>query len=169
MLTFIDYSSRRGALVPLLPKMHKMFTENAMNDTLSGIAPPENIIIWRQKMSSRLVDISRRFLVAYDTDVLVGILIYRYDSTDIYIEELQISWLYRDNPNVLEGLIKKLEYDSGTKDATFFASERIKIEADKEKLAAVGISEARENGWEKLGSLPVTIAALKIRYNRGSH
>ncbi|MCL2216027.1 MAG: hypothetical protein FWB91_03285 [Defluviitaleaceae bacterium] len=168
MLEFNDLSNRRGALVPMLAKIHAMFSENATKDTISGIAPPEHIITWRQKMGGRLVDVNRRFLVAQDGDMLAGIFIYRYDNTDIYIEELQIAWAFRNNSQVLEGLLKKLEFDHSTKDATFFAGERIKIEADKEKLASVGLGETHENGWEKIGSLAQAINAMKLRYNRGS-
>jgi len=168
MLEFNDYSNRRGAIVPLLSKIHAIFAENAAKDTMAGIAPPEHIITWRQKMNSQVLDINRRFLVAQEGSTLAGIFIYRYDGANIYIEELQILWAYRNNPTVLEGLLKKLEYDTGAKDATFFASERVKMDADKEKLAAVGLGDTHQDGWEKIGSLSMTVNAMKIRYNRAS-
>ena len=168
MLEFHDYSGRRGALVPLLSKMHAMFTENATKDTTAGIAPPEHFVTWRQKAGNRLLDINRRFLIAYDGGNLSGVMIYLYDGEDVYIEELQIGWIYRNNPHVLEGLLKKLEFDVGLKEVTFFASDRVKLDSDKEKLAAVGLNDTHKDGWEKLGSLSQTTAAMKARYNRGN-
>jgi hypothetical protein len=168
MLEVKDYSARRGVIVPILPKIHAMIKENAEKDTIAGIAPPEHIITWTQKMRKLLMDIKRRFLVASDGGNLAGIFFYRYDETKIYIEDLQIAWAYRNNPGVIEGFLKRLEFDAGTKDATFFVSERVKIEADKEILAAKGFKETHDGGWEELGSLQKTAAALKLRYNRSA-
>ena len=154
--------------MPLLSKMHAMFVENASKDIASGIAPPEHLITWRQKMGSQLVDVKRRFLIASDGSNLAGVLVYRYDGDSIYIEELQVGWMFRNNPGIMDGLLKKLEYDVGTKDVTFYASERIKIDADKEKLAAVGLGDTHKDGWEKIGNLSQTLAAMKLRYNRGN-
>ncbi|MCL2225972.1 MAG: hypothetical protein FWB96_13475 [Defluviitaleaceae bacterium] len=161
-----DYSSRRGALVPLLPKIHAMLKENASRDKLSVTEPPEHIISWRQKMRRTIVDINRRLLVALDGGSLAGIFFYRYDGANIYIEDVQTAWTYRKNPAVIEGFLKRLEYDAGTKTATFFVGERVKIEADKEMLAAKGFKEAHEGGWEKLGTLSQAAAAIKLRYGR---
>ena len=119
-------------------------------------------------MGKNLSDVNRRFLVALDGPVLAGVFFYRYEGSNIYVEDLQINWAYRNNPKVLEGLLKKLDYDHGTKDAIFYAGERIKAEADKEMLASVGIKEVHENGWEQLGKLSSAVAALKLRYNRGT-
>ena len=137
MLEFLDCSSRRGVLVPLIPKLHAMLTENATKDKTSGMAPPEHLITWRQKINAQLVDINRRFIYAMDNGSLAGIFFYRYQGTDIYIEDVQIAWTHRTNPQILEGMIKKLEYDGGARGATYFASDRIKIEANEEILAAV--------------------------------
>ena len=51
MPEFIDYSSRRGAIVPLLPKIHALLKENAEKDKLSGLEIPENLVTWRQKIN----------------------------------------------------------------------------------------------------------------------
>lgn len=166
MLEFIDYSSRRGAVVTLLPKVHALLTENANRDKLAGIQAPEHLVTWSQKMKSGLLDIQRRFIVAVDGGVLAGLLFYRYQDTSLYIEDLHVAWVYRKNPLVVEGLLKKLEWDSNAKDATFFASERIKSEADKEILASVGFKQQHENGWENLGGMSAAVGALKLRYNR---
>jgi len=166
MLEFIDYSNRRGALVGLQPSIYNMQKENALRDKLSVIHPPEHIVTWSQKMKANLLDIHRRFLVAMDGKVLAGILFYRYQGTHLYIEDLQIAWAYRKNWAVVEGLLKKLEYDTNAKDATFFASERIKSDADKEILASVGFKETHEGGWENLGGMSAAIGQLKLRYNR---
>ena len=93
MLEFVDYSSRRGAMVPLLPKIHALLKELAEKDKLSGVEPPENIVSWRQKTSPILLDISRRFLFAMEIKgqekQLAGFLFYRCDPKEpgkIYIE-----------------------------------------------------------------------------------
>jgi hypothetical protein len=166
MLEINDYSSRRGVIVPLLPKIHAMLKENAENDKLAGLEPPEHVITWTQKMRKDIVDINRRFFVALDGANLAGILFYRYDGTDIYIEDLHVAWPFRHNAGVIEGFIKRLEFDGGTKDAKFFASDRVKIESDKEILESKGF-KSRGEGWETLGTFKQTVAALKLRYNRG--
>ena len=167
MIEFFDYSSRRGVLVPLLPKVHALLPENAKNDKTSGQEPPEHIITWQQKIRQQVVDINRRFLVAKEGEDLAGLLFYRFQGTDIYIEDLHVSWKHRNNIQVVEGLLKKLEFDQGAKDASFYASNRVKIEHDKEILADRA-REERSDGWEALGSLGQTINALRIRYTRTS-
>ncbi|MCL1884842.1 MAG: hypothetical protein FWF81_13945 [Defluviitaleaceae bacterium] len=163
-----DFSGRRGVLVPIFPKIHAMLKENSEKDRISGLKPPEHVITWQQKMRSTLVDNNRRFFVAMDGNNLAGIFFYRYDGNKIYIEDVHVAWAYRRNALVIDGFLKKLEYDQGTKDATFFVGERIKLEVDKEILASKGFKDEHEDGWERLGTLQEAIAALKIRYNRGA-
>lgn len=167
MIEIHDYSGRRGALVPFFPKIHAMLKENAERDKMAGLEPPEHIVTWTQKLRKVLLDINRRFIVAADGGNLAGVFFYRYDATKVFIEDLQIAWAYRNNPNVIEGFLKKLEYDQAAKDATFYASERVKIDSDKEILAAKGFKTTHEDGWEELGTLQQAAGAIKIRYSRG--
>ncbi|MCL2577219.1 MAG: hypothetical protein FWE27_04115 [Defluviitaleaceae bacterium] len=167
MLEINDYSSRRGVLVPMLPKIHEMLKINAERDKLSGLEPPEHIIMWQQKMRKSITDINRRLFVALDGGILAGIFFYRYDGENIFIEDVHTAWAYRNNPGVIDGFLKRLEYDAGTKNATFFVGERVKIDADKEMLAAKGFKETHTDGWEKLGTREQASAAIKLRYNRG--
>jgi len=166
MIEFFDYSGRRGALVTLLPKIHALLTENAQKDKLSGISQPEHIVTWQQKKKAVLLDINWRFLVCMDGPILAGLFFYRYQGSNIYIEDLHVAWAYRNNKAIIEGLLKKLEYDANAKDSTFFAGERIKTESDKEILASVGFKQEHEGGWENVGSLSQAVNALKLRYNR---
>lgn len=167
MLEINDYSSRRGILVPLLSKIYTMFKENAERDKLADIPPPEHLITWQHKIRKKLLDINRRFLVAMDGGMLAGVFFYRYEGADIYIEDVQTAWAFRNNPYVINGFLKKLEYDHGTKEATFFVSDRIKVDSDKELLARKGFKDKYEGGWEKLGTFSQAVAAIKLRYNRG--
>ncbi|MDR0272506.1 MAG: hypothetical protein LBI27_04230, partial [Clostridiales bacterium] len=164
-----DYSTRRGVIVPILPKIHKLLKENAEQDKLACIEPPEHLITWQHKMRRELVDINRRFLIAVDGPNVAGFFFYRYDGKKIYIEDFQVAWAYRNNANVIEGFLKKLEFDKGTTDAVFYASERVKIEANSEILASKGydVKKTDDEGWEELGPLKQTAGALKMRYIRG--
>jgi hypothetical protein len=117
-----DYSNRRGVLVPLLPKVHALLKEIAERDKISGLETPEHVITWQQKKRKELTEINRRFLIAMDGEILAGIFFYRYEGKKIFLEDVQTAWAYRNNPRVMEGFLKKLEYDAGTKDAIFFAS-----------------------------------------------
>jgi hypothetical protein len=170
MLEIHDYSSRRGVLVPLLPKIHAMTKDNVAKDKLTNLEPPEHVVTWTQKMRKVILDINRRFIVAVDGGNLAGIFFYRSDlrvGKKIFIEDVQVAWAYRNNPHVIDNFLKKLEYDQNTKDATFYASERIKIDHDKELLAAKGFKTTHEDGWERLGTFSEAAGAIKIRYNRG--
>jgi|GEM_PF-6228354 len=124
-----DYSTRRGVLVPLLEKVHAMYRELAEHDKLSGLAMPEHIITWTQKRRKELVDIERRFFVALDGGELVGFFFYKHEGENILLEDVQGS------PEVIEGFLKKLEYDTAAKDKTFYAGERIRRCADEEIVA----------------------------------
>lgn len=166
MISVFDHSSRRGALVPMLNKIHALIAENAARDTLAGVEPPQNLILWTHKMRKHLVDIKWRFLVATDATNLAGLMFYRYEGNAIYIEEMHVAWAHRNNPQVIEGLLKKLEFDQGTQDAAFYANSRMKLEVNKEILASVGFKDEHEGGWECLGDLAATVNALKLRYNR---
>jgi hypothetical protein len=163
-----DFSSRRGAIVPLLPKIHAMLKENAEHDKIS--APPEHLITWTQKIRKTLLDINWRFLAALNENNLAGIFFYRIDGTDAFIEDVQTALSVRNNAEIIEGFIKRLEFDPSIKNATFFASERVKIESDKEMLAAKGfdVKNISENGCEKLGTFSQACNALKLRYNRST-
>ncbi|MCL2355979.1 MAG: hypothetical protein FWC70_02310 [Defluviitaleaceae bacterium] len=166
MLEVNDYSNRRGIVVPMLPKIHAMLAEIAARDKHSE--PPEHVIIWSQKMRKILMDINRRFIIALDGKFLAGIFFYRHDGGNIYIEDLQVAWVFRNNPGVIDGFLQRLEYDSAAKDATFFASERVKSDADQEILAAKGFKRELEDGWENFGTLAQASAAIKVRYGRGA-
>lgn len=157
-------------MVAFLPKIHAITKENVSKDKLTLMTPPEHFVTWQHKMRRVLVDIKRRFIVAVDGDVLAGIFFYRYgDEGKIFIEDAQTAWAYRNNPRVMDGFLKKLEYDKATKDATFYASERIKIAADQEMLAKRGATLiTHEDGWEKLGTFAEMATAIKLRYNRGT-
>ena len=164
MLEIMDYSSRRGVIVPILAKIHAILKENAEKDKTQE--PPPHIITWQQDKRKELLDINRRYLVALDGNVLSGFFFYRYDGGKIYIEDIQVAWSHRNNPHVIDGFLKKLEFDPGTKDAAFYASERVKRDADKEMLASKGFKEEHEGGFEKLGTFSQASAAIKIRYSK---
>jgi len=176
MLEFFDYSNRRGVMVQFLPGVHALLLNNSQKDKLACLPPPEHIITWQQRLRNELLDINRRFLIAVNKTEprrpgeknanVAGVFFYRYSGNDIYIEELQIAWDLRNDPQVLEGLMKKLEFDIGTKEVTFFAGERIKVESDKEQLAAKLLTKTNAENWENLGNLKAAINALKFRYNR---
>lgn len=168
VLQINDYSNRRGVIVQFLPKIHALLKENAERNPQAGLEPPEHVIRWQQKMRSVLIDINRRFFVALDGNNLAGIFFYRYDGDKILVEDVQTAWSYRNNPNVIDGFLKRLEYDQGAKDATFYAGERVKLDADKELLANKGFKDTHEGGFEKLGTLSQAAGALKLRYNRGA-
>jgi hypothetical protein len=174
MLEFIDYSSRRGAIVPLLPKVHALLKENAERDKPSGLEPPANIVTWRQQMNPQLLDISRRFVFAMEKKgagrEVVGFVFYRYDTqkkNTLYIEDMQIAWEHRNDPAILTGLITKLENDPSAKNCELFGSERLKLMADKEILAGVGFRDHFPEGWEPLGKMKEAMGSLKLRYGRG--
>jgi hypothetical protein len=174
MMEFIDYSSRRGAIVPLLPKIHALLKELAEKDKLCGLESPVNITLWKQKINPQLLDVSRRFLFAMEIGgekrEIAGFLFYRCDPREpgkLYIEEMQIAWSCKNKAAAVAGLIAKLETDPGAKTAVFFGSERLRLMADKELLAEVGFRETFPDGWEPLGNIKEAVGSLKLRYNRG--
>jgi hypothetical protein len=174
MITFHDYSNRRAVLVPLLAKVHELLKEIAVKDKLSGLETPEHVISWQHKKRRELTDINRRFLVAMDGDNLAGIFFYKYDGTDIYLEDVQIAWKYKNNPHAIEGFLKKLEFDAGAKGAIFYSGKRIRNEAEKEILAlksAVPPNNGTKSSfpaYEKLGDFSQMSDAMKIRYTHKS-
>ncbi|MCL2203899.1 MAG: hypothetical protein FWB88_08170 [Defluviitaleaceae bacterium] len=174
MPEFIDYSSRRGAIVSLLPKVHALLKELSVKDKLCGLEPPETLVMWRQKINPLLLDINRRFLFAMeiagpDKREILGYMFYRYDGSGperVYIEDMQVAWRHRRNAGVVAGLILKLEKDPRTKNAVFYGGERLRVTTDKELLANVGFKETFPDGWEPLGNLKEATGALRIRYTR---
>jgi hypothetical protein len=167
MLEIMDFSSRRGGLVPLLPKIHAMLTENAAKDVLAGYRQPENIILWKQKAYKELVETHRRFLLVTDVQSVAGLLFYHFNDSAAYIDELQTAWQYRGNTAVFNLLADKFAANKDVKACTqIFAGENIKSPADKELLASVGFKETFPGGWEPLGSLPEAVNALRLRYQR---
>lgn len=176
MLEVIDYSSRRGVIVPLLGQVYALLAENAEKDKLAGLTPPANIILWKQTMNRYLVDIRRRWLFVMDDTVVAGLMFFRFgeDPQSVYIDELQIAWLYRRNEAVLAMLLDKFQSDRSVKACTqVYAGERIKKEEAKEILASVGLSESRagkpapsDADDPLLGTPREAVNALKLRYHR---
>jgi hypothetical protein len=168
-MEFIDYSSRRGVLAQILPKVHEVYAANARDDKSAFLPPPEHIISWTQTMRRVVLDVNRRFLVAMDGERLAGFLFYRVASVgqekEVYIEDLQLAPLYRGKSGIVEGLTRKMEFDAAVKDSTVYAGERVRRDADEEMLAAKGATE-RTSGYEKLGSFSKAAGHLKIRYTR---
>ena len=161
LITITDHSSRRGVLVAMLKSIYALIADNAQKRKAT---PPDNFITWQHVVKPQLLDISRRFFSAMDGDILVGVFFYRYSDGNIYIEELQIAHSYRNNPQILEGFLKKLESDQNAASMTFYANDRMQQEQNKEILATVGIKQEFENGWECLGTFTEMSNALKLRY-----
>jgi hypothetical protein len=169
MLEVNDYSNRRGAMVPLLPKIHEMLAEASARDTVAGIKPPINYILWKQEISRRLVDIYRRWVAIMDGPVVAGVFFYHFGDKDksIYIDELRIAWAYRNNNTVINMLCDRFANDNAIKKvSSVYASENIKKESSQEILATVGFEKQFENGWEPLGNPVDAAAAIKLRYSR---
>ena len=167
MIEINDYSGRRGVLVAMLPKIHAIMKDNAGRDKFGLTKQPEHLVTWQQKTRQTITDIRRRLIVAQDGEMIAGILFYLCDGGKVFIEDVQVAWAYRNNPTVIDGFIRRLECDPGSKDAVFFASERIKTDANTEILASKGFKKTYENGMEELGTLSQACQALKIRYSRG--
>jgi hypothetical protein len=167
MLELTDYSNKRGGLVTLLPKIHALFTENAAKDTLARFAPPENIILWKQRYNKMVVEISRRFLIVTDGTAIAGLMFYHFKDGSVYLDELQIAWHYRHNQAVFNMLTERFSNSNEVKAVTaFYAGANIKSPADKELLASVGFMETFPDGWEPLGNLAEAVGALQTRYIR---
>lgn len=170
MFEFIDYSSRRGAIVPLLPQVHSMIKELSEKDRLGGPPTPVALTTWKRKTGLSLLDVSRRFLFALRLDgarkEVLGMIFYRGEGSNLFIEDMHIAWKMRRNPAVLDGLIAKLQLDPRAQNAQFFGSERLKMVPDKEILAGVGFRDTFPDGWEPLGNSKEALGSLKQRYTR---
>ena len=168
MLKTTDFSNRRGGVVPLLPKIHAMFKENALADKSGTLKTPGHFVIWQQQMNVRLRDINWRFIIALDDTKLAGLLFYRHETGSVYIEELQFEKNYAGDIAVFDALFFKVEMDKKAIDANFFASVNVKLERNKEMLASVGFKECAPDGYESIGNLNETKNSLKIRFFAGS-
>ena len=79
-------------------------------------------------MKPRLVDVNWRFITAVDDATLVGVFFYRHGGANVYIEEMQVAYTHHGNLQVIEGFLKKLEFDKAAMDATFYANDRMQLE-----------------------------------------
>jgi hypothetical protein len=169
MLEAIDYSARRGAIVPLMDRIYAVMLENAQRNRISGLPLPPNIIIWRQDFRKMLTDVCRRWVFALDGSDLAGFLFYHSEShsQNIFIDECMIAWAYRNNGLVFPLLLDKFQFDRQVKEAeAIFAGAHIRQEADKEILAYVGFKDGASGEYQKLGALAEAVEALKIRYGK---
>ena len=168
MLKVTDYSKHRGGVVTLLPQIHAMYKENALADK-SGVLPnPGHIVTWQQKIKKRLTDINWRFLIATQNDKIVGVLFYRYEGNNAYVEEFQFHKNFDGDVEAFDQIFKKLEMDKKSQNAVFFVSQFVKLEKNKELLASAGFKEVTEQGYELLGSLSEARASLRLRFFAGS-
>ena len=135
MFEVFDYSARRGALVPLLASIYKIICETKIKN-------PENFIFFKQRMSKLLIDINYRWIIINENKQLAGFLFYRYEGKNIYITDLHISKSVKTPVDAITMLIKKMEYDQGTKTADFYENDFL------------------------LGDLKKTSDTLILRYNK---
>jgi hypothetical protein len=168
MLEVHDYSNRRGVLVPFLPAIYNLLKETAAKEPHSILEPPEHIVLWRQAMNKKLVEVHRRWLIVTDGPKLTGLMFYHFDKDkNINLDELRIDWAYRNNPTVFTLLHDRFINEPAVKKtAAVFAGANIKKEANQELLAAVGMDKPFEGGLEPLGSPVDAAAALKLRYTK---
>jgi hypothetical protein len=165
----VDYSGRRGIIVPMMDKIYALITENIEKDKQAGLPPPLNRIIWRQRFKRMLPEIHRRWMFILDGKSLAGLLFYHFkdNGNKLYIDELMVAWPYRHNKLVFPLMLDKFQFDREVKACReIYAGERVRMEPDKEILATAGFKETYEGGYHLLGSLPETVEALKIRYIR---
>ena len=116
MFEVFDYSSRRGAIVPLLADIYKIICETKIKN-------PENIIFFKQRMSKLLIDINYRWIILNEKKSLAGFLFYRYENETIHITDLHISKTVNSPKEAITLILKKMEYDQGTKTASFYENE----------------------------------------------
>lgn len=171
MLEIVDYSSRRGVIVSLLPQIYALFSENAKQDVMAGLEPPENIILWKQSMRKALVDVQKHWLFVLDGEHIAGLMFYRMgagaETGCVFIEELQMAWRCRQKEAVLALLLDKFLLDRGVNACgEVLSGARIKNDANKELLASVGFGEIYPGGYQTLGAPKSAVAALKLRYQR---
>jgi hypothetical protein len=168
MLEIHDYSNRRGVLVPLLPKIHALLKETAEKETLAAFEPPEHIILWKQTMHKKLVEIHRRWLMVLDGPALAGFMFFHFGrDKNIYLDEIRTAWAYRHNKGVFTLLHDRFINDPHIKsktDITVYGGVNIRREANQEILASVGFEQTFENNLEPLGSPSEAAAILKLRY-----
>ena len=168
MLKITDYSNHRGGVVTLLPQIHSMFKENALADRSGVLQNPGHIVTWQQKIKKLLTDINWRFIIATQRERLVGVLFYRYDGNNAYIEEFQFQKRFENDTEAYDQIFKKLEMDRKSAGAVFYVSRFIKLEKNKEILASAGFKEACADGYELLGTFNEARASLKLRFFVGS-
>ena len=169
MLEVYDYSNRRGVIALMLTKIYAVMAENAEKDRQASLPPPGNRVLWTQRYKKIVVEINRRWLFVMDGNSIAGFLFYRLEENGsrIYLDEFMLAWPYRHNAPVFTMLLDKFMNDRAVRDASeVFAGERIRIEHDKEMLAAVGFKDEYADGYESLGAPDKAADALKLRYGR---
>jgi len=152
MLAAYDYSSRRGAIVPLLPRVHAILTHHSA-DKSTFITAPGNITIWRQQMNKLVIDVNRRWIIALDDKILVGFLFYRHDGNNIIIDYLQLAQGY--DIKVVELMLKKLEFDPAAREARYVKGEFVLPEIHKSPVPN-----------EDLGTMAEAMTVIRQRYSR---
>ena len=168
MLRVTDYSNHRGGVITLLPQIHSMYKENALADKSGVLQNPGHIITWQQKIKKRLTDINWRFLIATQKDKLVGVLFFRYNGTNAFIEEFQFHKNFEGDTYAFDQIFKKLEMDKKSQSAVFYVSQFVKLDKNKEILASAGFKEVSGDEYELLGNLNEARASLRLRFFAGS-
>ncbi|MDR1664177.1 MAG: hypothetical protein LBR83_04550 [Clostridiales bacterium] len=166
MLEAIDYSSRRGVIVPMMDMIYDLIAENIEKDKQAGFPPLENKIIWKQRFRVALMEIERRWVFVMEGKLTTALLFYRFSGGDkLFIDELMVAWPYRNNKMIFPMLLDKFRFDDAVKKySAIYAGERVRVEENAEILAAAGFKGEYENGYQLLGSLPEAVDALKMRY-----
>ena len=171
MLEALDYSNRRGIIVPMLEGIYKMISEQASGDKRANLPPLPNRVIWKQRMRRELVDIKTRWIFALDGAAIAGFLFFRAaeesgGGLSAYIEELAIAAEYRGEGLALGALIDKFMNENYIRGGPrVFAGERIRRGDGEELLASVGLGGEYPGGYEPLGTPNEAAEALRDRYS----
>ena len=171
MITVSDFSKHRGGILRLLPDVYAMFKENAQADRAGVLRMPGHFVTWQQDFKKQLTDINWRFIAATHPGGVAGVLFYRHSAApaggEAYIEEFQLRRGFSGDTALFDQLFKKLDFDRDALSATFFVGRNVKLEKNKEILAAAGIKEGAAWEYERLGSLAEARGALRLRFFAG--
>ena len=153
--TVIDYSGRRGAIVPLLPKIYELYKARGLTQ--------DHYVHWSQAVRKELVDIRTKWVIAQQGTDLKGLLQYRVDADTLYVEVL----LLQPGVDVMP-VLKKFERDGVVRSCgTFYFSRNLKKTTNNEILDSVGLlsePEYHENGYRRIGDLNSALTELQLRY-----
>jgi len=123
----IDYSQSREEIIPLLPRMFTIISQNMREIAPTGSTLEEDRASWTQAMHEELHHPDQHWIFIFSGEELAGYTLYRIVGDTLHMDEIQVAKGFQGDGRAFPMLMGKLLEDAsaaGTETLVSYANRR---------------------------------------------